>query len=89
MDRFRAYLNHLIALTEHSKTKPSDKEKLKGYITKWRDCKILLGCAVFHDILKPVAMLCKSLQADELCIVSTIEAILRTTSSIMKLNTQS
>ena len=48
---------------------------------------MLLGCAVFHDILKPVAILCKCLQADELCIVSAIEAVLRTTASIRKLKT--
>ena len=46
-----------------------------------------MGCAVFHDILKPVAILCKSLQSDELCIVNSIEAILRTSSSLAKLKT--
>lgn len=45
----------------------------------------MLGCAVFHDILKPVAILCKCFLADELCIVSTIEAILRTTESLKRL----
>ena len=85
LDRFGAYLNHLLALTEDPKTNPTDKQKLKGYITRWREGRILIGCAVFHDILKPVSILCKSLQADELSIVSTIEAILRTTASIKKL----
>ena len=87
MDRFGAYLNHLTALTEDPTTKPADKQKLKGYITKWRDSQTLLGCAVFNDILKPAAILCKCLQADELCIVGTIEAVLRTTTSIRKLKT--
>ena len=87
LDRFGAYLNHLITLSEDSATKAVDRQKLKGYITKWRDSQILLGCAVFHDILKPTAILCKCLQADELCVVSTIEAILRTTASMGKLKT--
>ena len=47
----------------------------------------MLGCAIFHDILKPTAILCKSLQADEISIVSTIEAILRTSTSMKKLKT--
>ena len=61
LDRFGAYINHLIALTEDpsSKLKPADKQKLKGYVRKWRDGKVLLGCALFHDILKPSAILCK------------------------------
>ena len=87
LDRFGAYLNHLVTLIEDPSTKSIDKQKLKGYVTKWRNCRILLGCAVFHDILKPAAILCKCLQSDELCIVSTIEAILRTTASLKQLKT--
>jgi hypothetical protein len=87
LDRFGAYLNHLTTLTEDPTTKPADKQKLKGYITKWRDSRILLGCAFFHDILKPAAILCKCFQADEMCIVGAIEALLRTTASIRKLKT--
>ena len=83
----RGYLNHLLALIENPTTKPVDRQKLKGYITKWRDCKVLLGCALFHDTLKPTAILCKSFQADEISVVSTIEAILRTSASMKKLKT--
>ena len=43
------------------------------------------GCALFHDILKPTALLCKSFQADEISIVNTIEVILRTSASMRKL----
>ena len=80
-------MNHLLALIEDSTTKPVDRQKLKGYVTKWKESKILLGCALFHDILKPTAILCKSFQADEMSVVSTIEAILRTSASIKKLHT--
>ena len=67
-------MNHLTMLTEDLTTKAADKQKLKGYILKWRDGKILMGCAIFLDILKPAAVLCKVLQNDDLCIVSAIEA---------------
>lgn len=65
IDRYGAYLAHLTALTEDPHVKSVDKEKLKGYIRKWRDCKMLLGCALFHDLLKPCGILCKVLQEDE------------------------
>ena len=42
---------------------------------KWCNSKILLGCAFFHDLLKPSAYLCKMLQADDVCVVSAMEAI--------------
>ena len=80
-------MNHLIALIENPTTKPFDRQKLMGYVTKWKECKVLLGCALFHDILKPTAVLCKSFQADEISVVSAIEAILRTSASMKKLKT--
>ena len=44
----------------------------------WRHSQILLGCAFFHDILKPISVLCKYLQSGQLRIVNAIEAIPRT-----------
>ena len=37
IDRFGAYLSHITALTEDSSSFPDDKQKLKGYVTKWRE----------------------------------------------------
>ena len=76
IDRYGVYLTHLVSLTEDPTTKPADKQKLKGYILKWRGCKLLLGCAMFHDLLKPAS---KVLQCDELSIIDAIECILKTT----------
>ena len=85
IDRYGAYLSHTMALTENPKVKSVDKQKLKGYIKQWQDFKMLLGCAAFHDILKPCAILCKVLQEDEACVVRAIESILRTKKSIYNL----
>lgn len=85
LDRYGAYINHMISSAEDPTTKAADKQKLKGYIKKWRDGKLLLGFALFHDILKPAAILCKALQGDDLCIVGAIESLLRTSSAIEKL----
>ena len=84
IDRLGAYLSHLSALIEDPSVKPVDKQKLKGYFSKWHDAKILLGCAYFHDLLKPASILCKVLQEDEVCIVSAIEAILKTAKNFEK-----
>ena len=54
---------------------------------KWRDSKMILGCALFYDLLKPAATLCRILQYDEVCVVDAIEAILKTNKSIEKLKT--
>ena len=87
VDRYGTYLNHLVILVEDPSrsVKSADRQKLKGYLLQWRDAKMLLGCGVFLDLLKPAALLCKVLQNDDLCIVGAIEAIIKTSNSIEKL----
>ena len=50
---------------------------------------MLLGCAYFHDLLKSPSVLCKELQADEVCIVTAIEALLKTVKSMEKVRATS
>ena len=63
IDLFGAYLGHLTTLANDPQVKAADRQKMKGYILKWQDSKILLGCAFFHDLLRPSATLCKMLQS--------------------------
>jgi hypothetical protein len=53
VDRLGAYLAHLTMLADDPKTKSVDRQRLKGYILKWRNAKMLIGSALFCDILKP------------------------------------
>ena len=86
-NRFGAYLCHMISLTEDPAVKAVDKQKLKGYIKKWRDGKVLVGCAFFHDLLKPCSVLSKVLQDEELNIIDSIEAIMKTNKAIERIKT--
>ena len=43
-----------------------------------------LSCAFYHDLLQPSATLCKSLQSDEICVVTALEAILKTSKAMDK-----
>ena len=71
----------MIAETEDSSVKSA---KIKRYTLKWQDSKILLGCALFHDLLKPYSILCKVLQ-DEICGVRAIEAVMKTKKTLKTL----
>ena len=62
--------------------KSSDKQKLKGYIKVWKNSKVLLGCAVFAKILKPVGILSKVLQNEEICLYESIESMMKTNRKI-------
>ena len=83
-NRCGAYLCHMISLTEDPAVKAVDKQKLKGYIKKW---KVLVGCAFFHDLLKPCCVLSKVLQDEELNIIDIIEAIMKTNKAIERIKT--
>ena len=57
LDRYGAYITHLTALTEDTSVKPDDKARLKGYLKKWMQYKVLFGCALYIDIIKPAYIL--------------------------------
>ena len=50
----------------------------------WKNAKILLGCAVFAEILKPVGILSKVLQKEEICLYESIEGVIKTKSNPIK-----
>ena len=46
---------------------------------------MILGCALFHDLLEPANTLCKSLQDDKLFVTDAIESLLHTSNALEKL----
>ena len=84
MDRMGACLCHLSGLVEDLSIKAVDRQRLKGHMLKWKNAKILLECAYFHDLLKPASILCRELLADDVSIVKAIEAILKTAKNMEK-----
>ena len=69
IDRFGAYISHLAALIEDSSVKACDKARLKGYVQMWNQGKILVGCAMYIEILKAPSILSLALQEDQIDIV--------------------
>ena len=69
-------------LSDDPRTKLIDRQRLKGYILKWCNAKMLIGSALFCDILN----LCKTLQEDDVCVVRAIEGILKASQSADQLN---
>ena len=87
IDKYGVYLSHLCMLTEDPDVRSVDKQKIKGYLLRWRESKMLLGSAFFHDLLKPAAILCKALQEDEVCVVRAAEALIKAVKMIDTLKT--
>ena len=48
VDRYGAYLKHLANLTEDKSIKSTDRQRLKGYLIKWREARMLIGSALIQ-----------------------------------------
>ena len=85
LSKFGAYTAHLATLSEDSTTRPADRAKLSGYLTKWVDAKYLLGCVLFTDFLTSCSLFSKSMQKDDLDILGALTSLLRTVKETNKL----
>ena len=88
VDKFDAYLSHLASLTEDKSMKSTDRQRLKGYLLKWRDARMIIGSALYADALKPASLLSLTLQDDDINIVQGIKHILKAHSALKKLTSQ-
>ena len=88
LDRYGAYIAHLIALTEDRSIKAEDRERCRGYLHKWKQPKILIGCAMYIEALKPVSLLSLSLQGEGADIVLSMVNTMKSVKSLKKLTQQ-
>ncbi len=82
LDRYGAYIAHLTSLSSDNTVKPDDQAKLKGYLRKWKQPKVLISTALFIEVLKPASILSLTLQYDSIDIVYSIQSILKTIKSL-------
>ena len=87
MDRYGPYIAHLITLVEDKTLKSSDRQRLKGYLLKWTNGRILMGCALYTGILRPVSLLSQTLQEDHVDVAKAVRVVLKAHSSLQRLST--
>ena len=85
VDRYGAYINHLTALVADRSISSTDRARLSGYLRKWQQAKMLVGSALYVDVLKPPSLLSLTLQDDDLDIVQGLKHILKSTKSLKNL----
>ena len=88
VDRFGVYIVHLTTLAEDKSLKSQDRARLRGYLHKWSHAKVLVGCAMFVEVLKPPSFLSLSLQGADIDIVFGIKQILKTSTTLKSLMKQ-
>lgn len=82
--KWKAFLNHLATLVEDASIKSADRQRLKGYLLKWREARMIIGSALYTDALKPASLLSLTLQDDDINIVQGIKHILKSHSSLKR-----
>ena len=85
VDRYGAYIAHMTTLVEDRSVPAADRARLKGYLRKWEQGRILIGCALYIDALRPASLLSRCLQMDNLDIIEGMKAILDARSSLLVL----
>ncbi|XP_065918333.1 zinc finger protein 862-like [Dysidea avara] len=85
VDRYGAYIGHLITLSEDHSVKADERARIKGYLKTWTKYSTIVGCALYVDILKSPSLLSMSLQTSELDIVLGIKNTLKSTTALKTL----
>ena len=88
VDRYGAFLNHMMTLAEDQSIKSTDRARLKGYLKQWKQSKVFIGAAMYVDVLKAPALLSLSLQGEKLNIVLSIQHLLKSSKSLNKMAAQ-
>ena len=81
-DRYGAYVAHLTTLSNDTSINSTDRARLKGYLLKLQEGKILIGCALYVDALKAPSLLSKALQGEKLDVVQGLQSILKAKKSL-------
>ena len=85
VDRYSAYIHHLTTLAKDQSMKSTDRSRLKGYVMKWKQSRVLIGAAMYVDVLKAPSLLSVCLQEEKADIVHGIQQLLKSSKSLKKL----
>ena len=88
LDRYGAYINHLATLSEDLSIASADRARLKGYCSNWMNFRMLIGAAMYTDILKSPSCLSLTLQEEKLDVIKAIQHLLKARKSLQSLSKQ-
>ena len=88
IDRYGAYINHITTLLEDQTISSADRARLNGFCSKWMNFKMLIGAAMYTDILKPPSCLSLALQEEGIDVIKGIQHLLKSRKSLQSLSMQ-
>ena len=78
LDKWSLHIEHLEHLSSDKSIPSKDRQKLIGYLKKWKHERILLMIAMFIDLLEIPLFLSHALQKEKVNLVSAMRAITKT-----------
>ena len=88
-DKYGVYMQYLENLIADDTTNSNDREKIRGYLHRWKSSEMLLYIALFIDILNPAAILSKTFQKDGMDSVEAVHNLKRSEQELEKLTCRS
>ena len=85
LDKYGVYMQHLENLSADKEIRGTDRQKILGYLRKWKSSHMLLNVALFIDVLQPAVILSKAFQDNVIDSVETIYNIKRSKQSLDQL----
>jgi hypothetical protein len=89
LDKYGVYMQHLENLIADDSTNSKDREKIRGYLRRWKSSQMLLNIALFIDVLNPAAILSKAFQEDGIDSVGAVHNLKRSEQELNKLISRS
>ena len=75
VDKYGIYLQHLQNMAEDKSFKSVDRQKFKGWLTRWQKARIPLLSCLFIEVLSPAKALSLAFQEENIDTVSSISRI--------------
>ena len=82
VDCYGVYVAHLAALAANASTKSAERSRIKGYLQKWSQEKMLKGCAMYIGVLKVPSLLSLCLQKNGVDNIYCIKQILKSAKAL-------
>ena len=85
LDKFGLHITHLENVATDTSYRAKERNRIKGYLNKWKNSKMLVNLCLYLELLKPFMQLSLNFQKEKIDTVSTAIALGKVKGKLLKL----
>ena len=85
LDKFGLYVTHLENVATDTSYRAKECNRIKGYLNKWKNSKMLLNLCFYLELLEPIMQLSLQFQKENIDTVSAAIAVGKVKGKLLKL----